>query len=139
MDFKSTHFTREKIMDANSLDPESYKLLQPKKLDRHTRSFLMQQKFKKMDSLTPRGFKPTSQFYRKELNPLDLAPSVAVEPTLDSKLKSFYKVPKRKFSINRPIDSKETFIASGGPSKHFVSARTVAREKFLSPVALQNE
>ena len=48
-------------------------------------------------------------------------------------LKSFYKIPARRFSINRPIDSKETFIASGGPSKHFVSARAVGRQKFLLP------
>ena len=55
------------------------------------------------------------------MNPLDFAPSVAVQPELDNKIKSFYKVPARKFSINRAIDSKETFIASGGPSAHIVS------------------
>lgn len=61
------------------------------------------------------------------MNPLDYAPSVAVQPELDKKLKSFYKVPARKHSINRAIDAKETFIASGGPSAHIVSARTTAR------------
>ena len=118
-------------MEADSLDPASYKFLEPQKLDRHTKSFLMQAKFRKMDELSPRGFKPTSQFYRQEMNPLDYAPSVAVQPELDNKLKSFYKVPAQKYSINRAIDSKETFIASGGPSSHFVSARSIAREKFV--------
>ena len=60
MDLKATHFLRDKIMDADALDPASYKMLEPKKLDRHTKSFLMQAKFKKIDELSPRGFKPTS-------------------------------------------------------------------------------
>ena len=49
------------------MDPESYKFLEPKKLDRHTKSFLQRNKFKSIDEvpqMTPRGFKPTSQFYR---------------------------------------------------------------------------
>ena len=95
MDLKATHFWREEIMDYNALDPASYKFLEPnhEKLDRHTKTFLMQAKFKKIDEMTPRGFKPTSQFYRREMNPLDFAPAVAVQPELDNKLKSFYKVP----------------------------------------------
>ena len=60
MDLKATHFTRHEIMDANALDPASYKFLEPKKLDRHTKTFLMQAKYKKMDDLSPRGFKPKS-------------------------------------------------------------------------------
>ena len=108
-------------------------MLEPKRLDRHTKAFIRESKTKKIDSLTPRGNKPTSQFCRQECNPLDYAPSVAVHPELDSKLKSFYKVSARKHSINRPIDEKETFIASGGPSSHIVSARAVARQRFLAP------
>jgi len=60
MDLKATHFMRDKIMDADALDPASYKFLEPKKLDRHTKSFLFQAKFRKMDNLQPRGFKPKS-------------------------------------------------------------------------------
>lgn len=120
-------------MDANSLDPASYKLLEPKQLDRHMKAFLRMAKVKETDELSPRGFKPKSQFFRREANPLDKASSVPLQPEFDKKLKSFYKVPKRKFSITRPIDSKETFIASGGPSVHIVSARAVARAKFLLP------
>lgn len=133
MDLKATHFLRNEILDADAVDPNSYKFLEPKKLDRHTKAFLKQAKFKKIDELSPRGFKPKSQFYRKEMNPLDYAPSVPVQPDLDRKLKQFYKGSTRKFSINRAIDSKETFIASGGPSSHFVSARSIARQKFLAP------
>ena len=117
-------------MEANSLDPASYKLLEPKVVDRHTKAFFRQSNKKCKDEMSPRGFKPTSTFFRKESNPLDRAPSVALHPILDKKLKKFYKVPARKHSINRPIDSKETFIASGGPSAYFVSARNEGRQKF---------
>ena len=133
MEIKRTHFVRDEIMDADCLDPASYKLLEPKQLDRHMKAFLREAKTKKTDELSPRGFKPKSQFYRREANPIDKAPSIALHPMLDFKLKSFYKVPERKFSITRPIDSKETFIASGGPSAHIVSARAVNRTKFLLP------
>lgn len=77
--------------------------------------------------MIPAGFKPKNKFYRGEANPLDRAPVVAVHPELDSKVKQFYKVNMRKWSVTRPIDTKESFIASGGPSKHFVSQRAVGR------------
>ena len=75
----------------------------------------------KIDEMTPAGFKPRSTFFREAANPLDRAPTVTKNPELDSKVKSFYKVKERKWSVNRPIDTTESFIASGGPSKHFVS------------------
>ena len=40
MEIKGTHFVQEKIMDANCLDPASYKLLEPKHYDRHMKAFL---------------------------------------------------------------------------------------------------
>lgn len=70
-------------MEANSLDPASYKLLEPKEQDRHTKSFFRQSKRKRKDEMSPRGFKPTSTFFRREANPLDKAPSVALHPILD--------------------------------------------------------
>lgn len=135
LNIKGTHFKKEKILDADALDPASYKFLESKTLDRHQKSFLMQSKHRKVDEMTCVGFKPKSQFYRKEANPLDRAPAIAHHPELDKKLKSFYKVPARKFSVSRPIDAKETFIASGGPSSHIISAREITRQKFLSPDA----
>ena len=127
MHLKATHFKKNKMADANPLDKASYKFLESDRIDRHMKTFMMQTKFKKVDELTPRGFKPRSQFHREECNPLDIAPAVAMHPELDGKLKTFFKGSAKKFSVNRPIDSKETFIASGGPSQYIVSAREVGR------------
>ncbi len=35
LNIKGTHFKKAKILDANALDPESYKFLESKTLDRH--------------------------------------------------------------------------------------------------------
>ena len=127
LNIKGTHFKKAKILDANALDPESYKFLESKTLDRHQKSFLRQAKYRKTDELTCQGFKPKSEFHRREANPLDKAPFEPLHPELDKKLKNFFKVPARKFSVTRPIDTKETMIASGGPSAHIISARAMAR------------
>ena len=139
MDIKSTHFIKAPILECSPLDPNSYKMLEPKVLDRHQKHFRAMAKRVKIDEMTPAGFKPKSTFFREEANPLDRAPAVAKHPGLDSKVKSFYKVKERKFSVSRPIDTTESFIASGGPSMHFVSQREVGRQKFLSPFSAREQ
>ena len=139
LDIGSTYFNKNPILDYSPLDPKSYKLLEPKTMDRHQKRFMRLAKKHKYDEMQPAGFKPRSTFLRQECNPLDYAPTTQVHPELDDKLKKFYKVSERKWSVNRPIDSKESFIASGGPSLHFVSSRELGRQKFLSPFNSRNQ
>lgn len=137
IDIGSTYFSKAPILDYSPLDPKSYKLLEPKTLDRHQRRFNRIKKRTNADEMQPAGFKPRSNFFREECNPLDRAPTIAIDSELDGKLKKFYRNKERKFSVTRPIDSKESFIASGGPSMHFVSSRELGRQKFLSPFGNQ--
>ena len=132
MTLARTHFFYSDILDASSLDKSSYEYLESKLPHRHLRSIMMNKKLRDRHEVSPRGFKPTQTFRRDgALNPLDYAPSVVKHPELDPKLKQFYKVKARKHSINKPIDASESFLASGGPSNHFVTARENKRLSFV--------